>query len=161
MKEQILVYVLLGSKSDLEFGEAALEILKAWDVPAKLWIASAHRSPQWLLELLKAGEKEGVRVYIAAAGAAAHLPGVVAAHVRQPVIGVPLPGGPWAGIESLLSIVPMPSGVPVAAMGLGKTGMKNAAYLAVRILALEDKRLARQLIDFHKTQENEVRLANQ
>ncbi|MEK6544493.1 MAG: 5-(carboxyamino)imidazole ribonucleotide mutase [Elusimicrobiota bacterium] len=155
-----LVYIVLGSKSDAEYALAATDVLTAFGVKAKVFVASAHRSPKYLTRVLGAGRKEGVQVYITAAGMAAALSGVVASQVLEPVIGVPLDAGALDGMDALLSIVQMPPGVPVATMGLGKAGMKNAAYLAVRILALCDARLAAKLKAHHVKQEEDIERAN-
>ena len=155
------VYVILGSKSDAEYGQAAVKILEGFSISVKLWFASAHRSPEWLDEVLRKGEKEGVTVYICAAGGAAHLPGVVASKVSQPVIGVGIPAKYLNGFDSLLSLVQMPSGIPVAVAGLGETGMKNSAYFAAQILAVRDKRLTQALKNFRQKQAEDVKIANQ
>lgn len=155
-----LVYIILGSKSDAQYAAAATEVLTAFGIGSKVFIASAHRSPKYLTRVLVAAKKEGAQVYITAAGMAAALPGVVASQVMEPVIGVPLDAGALAGMDALLSIVQMPPGVPVATMGLGKAGMKNAAYLAVRILALRHAALAAKLKAHHVQQEEDIERAN-
>ena len=160
-KNETAVYVILGSKSDTEYAQAAMKVLESFGVSAKLWIASAHRSPQWLEKVLRQGEAADVSIYICAAGGAAHLPGVVAARVLKPVIGVGIPTKYLGGVDSLLSIVGMPSGVPVATMSLGETGMKNAAYFALEILALGDKNLLKRLHAFREQQALEVQNTNQ
>jgi len=159
-KKNIAVYIIIGSKSDLEYGETGREILGSFGANSVLWIASAHRSPHWLGELVKAGEKSGVRLFICAAGGAAHLPGVVASLTSKPVLGVGLPARYLAGLDSLLSMVQMPSGVPVAFCGLGETGMKNAAHLALQILALEDANLALRVRMAKKKMEQENKKVN-
>ncbi|MDD4309124.1 MAG: 5-(carboxyamino)imidazole ribonucleotide mutase [Candidatus Cloacimonetes bacterium] len=134
------VRIILGSKSDIEKIAPAVEILDLFHVKHDLHISSAHRDPENTALLAKNAESEGIKVIIAAAGLAAHLPGVVAAHTCLPVIGLPLASGALNGIDSLYSIVQMPAGVPVACVAIG--GAKNAALLAVQILSLADKGLS-------------------
>lgn len=129
------VVILIGSASDLEVVGGALETLKAFGVEHTLEVTSAHRSPERTVHLVRRYENEGAEVFIAAAGKAAHLAGVVAAHTVRPVIGVPVESGGLGGLDALLSTVQMPKGIPVATMGTGKTGAVNAALLAVQILA--------------------------
>lgn len=153
--------VFFGSTSDREFGDAALGILKEYQVSAKMVVASAHRAPQWLHEAILRGEREGCRVFICAAGGAAHLPGVAASLTQKPVLGVALPAKYLGGFDSLMSLAQMPSGVPVALCGLGETGMKNAAYLAMQILALSNEKLALKLKEHRLKLEEDNRRANQ
>jgi len=135
----IRVAIFIGSDSDFEVAKGAIEIFKEFDVPFVFEVTSAHRSPERLLELIKSFEEKGAEIFIAVAGKAAHLAGVVAAHTICPVIGVPVRGSSLNGLDSLLSTVQMPKGVPVACMGLGKSGAVNAALLAIQILSLKDK----------------------
>jgi phosphoribosylaminoimidazole carboxylase PurE protein len=137
------IRIILGSKSDVEQCEAMQQILKDFGVDYDFHIASAHRNPEKTAQLAKNAEAEGVHVIIAAAGMAAHLPGVIAAHTILPVIGVPLVSGNLGGIDALLSIVQMPTGVPVATVAIG--GVKNAALLAIQILALNNPELKEKL----------------
>src|SRR5688572_21611012 len=130
-----LVAVLVGSPSDLELAEKARVVLNELGVPCDVRALSAHRTPDLLVEYVKAAEARGVEVVIACAGMAAHLAGVVAAHTLLPVIGVPIASGALQGVDALLATVQMPPGVPVATVGID--GTKNAAFLAVRILALK------------------------
>jgi len=139
------VAILMGSESDRDFLRPALEELDRYSVPWELKVLSAHRQPEELRDYLAAAQSQGVQVFLAAAGLSAALPGFVAAHVDRPVIGVPVPTGPLGGVDALLSIVQMPGGVPVAAVGLGKQAPKNAALLAVQILALADEDLRHKL----------------
>ncbi len=132
------VWVLMGSKSDWEILRETGAELDRLGIPWGFHVASAHRSPARTLELVRRGEAEGVRVFICAAGMAAHLAGVVASATTRPVIGVPLPGGLADGLDALLSTVQMPGGVPVATVAVGKAGARNAALLAAEILALSD-----------------------
>lgn len=135
------VAVLIGSDSDYKVAKEALKILEEFAISFFIEVTSAHRSPQRTLKLIKNYEEEGVEVFIAMAGKAAHLAGFVAAHTLRPVIGVPLESSVLRGLDSLLSTVQMPKGVPVATMGLGKSGASNAALLAVQILALKEDSL--------------------
>jgi 5-(carboxyamino)imidazole ribonucleotide mutase len=139
------VVVFIGSESDYEIVKDAVEILKKFEVPFALEITSAHRSPERTLRLVRQAEAEGAEVFIAVAGKAAHLAGVVASHTVRPVIGVPVESGGLGGLDALLSTVQMPRGVPVATMGTGKTGAANAALLAVEILGLKTPALRGKL----------------
>ncbi|HVP90991.1 MAG TPA: 5-(carboxyamino)imidazole ribonucleotide mutase [Terriglobales bacterium] len=141
------VMIFLGSESDFEVIEDAVRTLKDFGVPFALEVTSAHRSPERTVNLVREAEAQGAGVFIAVAGKAAHLAGVVAAHTVRPVIGVPVESAALAGMDALLSTVQMPKGVPVATMGLGKHGGANAALLAVEILALGDEGLAKKLAD--------------
>ena len=134
-----LVCVVSGSKNDEPLIQPALDLLKELDVPHEFSVISAHRNPEKLRTYAMGLKDRGVEVVIAAAGAAAHLPGVVAAWTTLPVIGVPLATSEMKGIDSLYSIVQMPAGVPVACVGLGVSGVKNAALLAAQILGLKHK----------------------
>lgn len=139
------VAVLMGSDSDLPLMQAARETLEALQIHSEWKITSAHRTPDVTHAYIEDAERRGCAVFIAAAGLAAHLAGAVAARSIKPVIGVPLDVGPLQGIDSLLSTVQMPSGIPVATVAIGATGAKNAAYLAAQILAIADKDLAARL----------------
>lgn len=146
------VMVLLGSESDLPVIEGLRKLLDRFGLPHRVEIASAHRQLDKLRRLVTAGDREGIAVYIAVAGMAAHLPGVVASLTLRPVIGVPVAAGPLAGIDALLSMAQMPGGVPVATVAIGTAGARNAAVLAARILALGDARVAAALEDFRREQ---------
>jgi 5-(carboxyamino)imidazole ribonucleotide mutase len=150
------VTVLLGSDSDFDVIEGGLDILKDFGVPFTLEVTSAHRSPERTLRLVKEAEARGTAVFIAVAGKAAHLAGVVAAHTIRPVIGVPVEGGALAGMDALFSTVQMPKGIPVAAVALGKAGGANAALLAVEILAVGDAGLREKLIAYRKKMAEKV-----
>jgi len=139
------VLMLLGSKSDIEVTRGCGELLDKFQIPYRQEISSAHRQPDKTRKLVKEAEDNGVEVIIAAAGMAAHLPGVVASLTTLPVIGVPLPGSALSGVDSLYSIVQMPAGIPVACMAVGSHGAKNAAVLAAEILALKDDSLKARL----------------
>jgi len=141
------VMIFLGSESDFEVIEDAVKTFKDFGVSFALEVSSAHRSPDRTLKLVRDAEAHGAEVFIAVAGKAAHLAGVVAAHTVRPVIGVPVESAAVAGLDALLSTVQMPKGVPVATMALGKHGGANAALLAIEILALRDERLRRKLLD--------------
>ena len=144
------VVILAGSKSDLPAMEKTMDVLKEFGVSFELHVTSAHRSPARTMNIIKDAEQKGAKVFIAAAGLAAHLAGMVAAHTDRPVIGVPMEGGPLKGMDALLSTVQMPGGVPVATMAIGSAGAKNAAYTAVRILALQNEQLAQKQRDYIK-----------
>src|SRR5438874_10741150 len=137
------VCIVMGSDSDAEVMSQACAALDELGVPYEMKVASAHRSPERTKQVVDAAEREGAAVFIAGAGMAAHLPGVVASYTTKPVIGVPLPGSPLQGLDSLLAIVQMPPGIPVATVAIG--GARNAGILAAEILALEDSPLAERL----------------
>jgi 5-(carboxyamino)imidazole ribonucleotide mutase len=137
-----IVGVILGSKSDLPLMEACTAQLEAFGIDHELKICSAHRDPEGVMTWASSARERGLKVVIAAAGGAAHLPGVVAAWTDLPVIGVPVPTEHLGGQDSLYSIVQMPAGIPVATVAIGTAGAKNAAWLAARILALTDGKLA-------------------
>jgi len=139
------VFIVMGSASDASKAEPAIAALKGFGVPFDAAVCSAHRSPKKLAALVASAEKRGCLVFIALAGKAAHLPGVVAAHTAKPVIGVPI-DTPMMGLDSLLSIAQMPPGVPVATVGVDAG--KNAALLAIQMLALSDAKLAKKLADY-------------
>ncbi len=149
MSENPRVLVLLGSRSDLGVMEETAAALRKLQIPYTMTVRSAHRTPEQTQASVLDAEARGARVVICAAGLAAHLAGVVASHTLLPVIGVPMPGGPGGGMDALLSTVQMPGGIPVATVALGKAGARNAAFLAARIIALEDADLARRLAE-HK-----------
>jgi len=135
MTEKPLVAVIMGSRSDWETMRHTADMLAQFQVPHASRIVSAHRTPDWMAEFARGAEQEGLEVIIAAAGGAAHLPGMVAAHTTLPVLGVPIESAVLRGVDSLLSIVQMPGGVPVGTLAIGKAGAINAALLAVSILA--------------------------
>jgi len=139
------VGIVLGSDSDLEIMHPALEVLQQLEIPFEVTVASAHRSPQRAVEYAQTAQQRGIKVIIAAAGWAAHLPGVLAAHTILPVIGVPISSSPIGGVDALYSIVQMPPGEPVATVGVDTP--KNAGLLAAQILALSDTQLAERLHD--------------
>lgn len=139
------VSILMGSKSDYEIMKEALGVLQSFEIKYELIISSAHRSPQRTKEYILNAEERGAKVFIAAAGMAAHLAGACAAYTTKPVLGVPMPGSHLASMDSLFATVQMPSGIPVGTLAIGKAGAINAAYLAVQILALKDASLTQKL----------------
>jgi len=144
------IAIFIGSDSDYEVIKGALEILKKFKVTFSLEVTSAHRSPERTLKLISDAEKKGAKVVIAMAGKAAHLAGFVASHTVLPVIGVPLESSSLSGLDALLSTVQMPKGVPVATMGLGKSGAANAALLAIQILSLGEPSLAEKMREYRR-----------
>ena len=154
MKPRVLI--IMGSDSDLPVMEETARILDEFAVPYTMTVASAHRTPGRTVKLVRDAEKNGVDVIIGAAGMAAHLPGVIASHTVLPVIGVPLAASPLNGMDALLSIVQMPPGIPVATVSVGKAGAKNAAILAVQILARKDPELTEKLLDHRQKMAKEV-----
>ena len=148
------VAVVMGSKSDFEAVKPALKALKKFDVPFFVRVLSAHRTPDEVHEPVNNAEKDNVGVFIAAAGKAAHLAGVIAGLSTLPVIGIPMKSSTMDGLDSLLSVVQMPSGVPVATVAIG--GSENAGILAAQILALGDKQLAQKLKDYKKEMQAKV-----
>jgi phosphoribosylaminoimidazole carboxylase PurE protein len=158
-KNKVKVLVLLGSASDREVMNRCAAVLEEFSVSYELTVSSAHRSPERTRKLVAEAAGRGVKVIIAAAGLAAHLAGVAASHTALPVIGVPMAAGPLKGIDALLSTVQMPPGVPVATVAIGDVGAKNAAYLALRILALSDPALARKLKSHQARMAREVEQA--
>lgn len=153
------VSIIMGSKSDYEIMKNCADTLEKFNVPYELIISSAHRSPERTKKYIKEAETKGAKVFIAAAGMAAHLAGALAAGTTKPVIGVPMKGGAMDGMDAMLSTVQMPSGMPVATVALGKAGAVNAAYLSMQILAITNKELAVKLqedrIVKEKTVEND------
>ncbi|MBC8555342.1 MAG: 5-(carboxyamino)imidazole ribonucleotide mutase [Candidatus Brocadiales bacterium] len=154
MKPKVLI--LMGSDSDLPVMESTAKVLKEFNIPYKMTVSSAHRTPDRTLKLIESSEKDGVQVIIAGAGAAAHLAGVIASHTTLPVIGIPIDSSPLKGIDALYSTVQMPPGIPVATMAIGKGGAKNAGIYAAQILGLKDSRIAKALKDYRKKMAAEV-----
>ena len=136
-----VVGVILGSKSDLPLMESCVKVLDELGLSHELKVCSAHRNPRGVMEWASSARGRGIKVVIAAAGGAAHLPGVVAAWTDLPVIGVPVPTQHLGGVDSLYSIVQMPAGIPVATVAIGEAGAKNAAWLAARIIGLSDSEI--------------------
>lgn len=156
MKPKVLI--LMGSDSDLPVMEAAAEMLDGFRIPYQMTVASAHRTPEKVRNIIKDAERNGVETIIAGAGMAAHLPGVIASYTVLPVIGVPLNASPLNGMDSLLSIVQMPPGIPVAAVSVGKAGAKNAAILAVQIMARKNSKLTRKLLEHREAMAKEIEI---
>jgi len=154
------VVILIGSESDYELIKDAVGILREFGISYRLEVTSAHRSPERTRSLIADSEKKGAKVFIAAAGRAAHLAGVVAGHTTAPVIGVPIESGGLGGLDALLSTVQMPKGVPVATMGLGKAGASNAAILAVQILSVRSPVLRKKLEAYKKAMAAQVESAS-
>lgn len=140
------VAVLMGSDSDLPVIQNTLDVLKKLEVPTEVKITSAHRTPDATHQYVKDADQRGCQVFIAAAGLAAHLAGTVAGLTMKPVVGIPLDAGPLKGMDSLLSTVQMPGGIPVACVAVGKAGAKNAAYLAAQMMAISDPALSDRLV---------------
>lgn len=149
-----IVGIIMGSKSDLPTMIDAADLLKEFSIPFEIKIVSAHRTPEWMFEYAKSAETRGIEVIIAGAGGAAHLPGMTASLTTLPVIGVPIESATLKGFDSLLSIVQMPNGIPVATVAIG--GAKNASILAVRILSLKYPVLKDKLKEFYKNLQNSV-----
>jgi len=155
-KNAPLVSIVMGSDSDLPAMQAAADFLKAVGIQYEVRISSAHRTPDQTAEYAKTAADRGLKIIIAGAGMSAHLAGVIAAHTNLPVIGVPMDASSLNGLDALLSTVQMPPGIPVATMGIGKAGAKNAGILAARILALENKDIAQALEKFVADMAKEV-----
>ena len=158
--EKPLVGIIMGSKSDLPILEGSFKVLKDFGVPFTARVMSAHRTPEQAAEFAASAQESGLKVIICAAGMAAHLAGVIAAHTVLPVLGIPVASEPFNGLDSLLSTVQMPPGIPVGTVTAGKAGGKNAALLAISILALSDAALQQKLIDFRKAQTAQVEAAD-
>ena len=150
------IAILMGSDSDLPIVEAIFPILDEFGINYTKNVLSAHRTPHEVMDLIKKSEQNGCKVFIAAAGMAAHLAGAIAAHSIRPVIGIPIESGGMGGIDSLLSTAMMPPGVPVATVAVGKSGAKNSAILAVQILATYNETLSNKLIDYKNNMKEEV-----
>ena len=156
MSNKPLVSILMGSRSDLPTMENCFAQLKEFDIPFEAHALSAHRTPNEVIKLAEEAKDRGIKVIIAAAGGAAHLGGVIASSTTLPVIGVPIQTSALGGMDSLLSTVQMPGGIPVATVAIGKAGAKNAAILAVQMLALSDEALAKKLEAFKQAMADQV-----
>jgi len=156
MPDKPRVAVIMGSKSDWETMRHAAETLEALGIPAETRVVSAHRTPAWMAEYAGEAEERGLMAIIAGAGGAAHLPGMVAAQTPVPVLGVPVPGHALSGLDSLLSIVQMPGGVPVATFAIGKAGAINAALFAAAMLARTDPAVREALREYREQQTKRV-----
>ena len=155
--EHIQAAIIMGSKSDYETMKEACMMLDQFQVSYEVKVVSAHRTPEYMMEYAKQAKQRGIQVIIAGAGGAAHLPGMVASLTTLPVIGVPVKSSNLNGLDSLLSIVQMPGGVPVATMAIGTAGAKNAGLFAVRMLALQDQSLAQQYQEYQARMEQQIR----
>jgi phosphoribosylamine--glycine ligase len=151
-----LVAILMGSDTDLTTMAECARVLEVYEIPYDIMVLSAHRSPEHATRFAREAERRGFKVIVAGAGGSAHLAGVMAAHSTLPVIGVPVASSPLGGFDSLLSTVQMPPGIPVATVGVGSMGAKNAGHLAAAILALGDVRLRRKVGSLRKRMEQEV-----
>jgi len=156
MEHAPLVGVVMGSKSDYEVLKPAVDLLKEFSIPCEVRVVSAHRTPDWLFGYAEQAEGRGLRVIIAGAGGAAHLPGMLAAKTLVPVLGVPVPATMLNGIDSLLSIVQMPKGVPVGTLAIGKPGAANAALFAAQMIATTDPDLRERLRSWRASRKEEV-----
>lgn len=152
-----LIGIIMGSQSDFPVLQPACELLAEFDVPYEARVVSAHRTPEWMADYARSAEARGLKVIIAAAGGAAHLPGMVASMTLLPVLGVPVPATMLQGVDSLLSIVQMPAGIPVGTLAIGKPGAMNAAILAVQILATADAGLLERLRTWRAARSQAVR----
>ena len=151
-----MIGIVMGSTSDWETMKAAAKMLEEFGVPYEAKAMSAHRTPQAVAEWASSAQKNGMKAIIAAAGGAAHLAGVVAAHTTLPVLGVPMPSKHLQGLDSLLSTVQMPKGIPVATFAIGEAGAGNAALFAIALLALSNDELKKKLEDFRRKQTESV-----
>jgi len=151
------VSIIMGSQSDLATVSEAINILKEFKVPFEAKILSAHRTPKELVKYVERASKKGTKVFITAAGMSAALAGVVAAHTILPVIGIPMETKSLKGLDSLLSTVQMPAGIPVASMAIGKAGAKNAALFSLEILGITDKKIAQKLLAYKKSMRLEIK----
>ena len=148
--------VIMGSQSDWTTMKNTVDVINSFSVPYELNIVSAHRTPDRLYEYAKLAEEKGIKIIIAGAGGAAHLPGMVASLTTLPVLGVPILSKAMKGIDSLLSIAQMPSGIPVGTLAIGQSGAKNAGFLALQILAINDQSLAKKIKNYRIKQTDSV-----
>ncbi|MBR1728613.1 MAG: 5-(carboxyamino)imidazole ribonucleotide mutase [Selenomonadaceae bacterium] len=148
------VAIVMGSDSDWSVMKPAVDLLKSFEIEFAITVASAHRTPKRVQEFVETSEKNGAKVFIAAAGCAAHLAGVIASYTTCPVIGVPISAEPFKGFDSLLATVQMPSGVPVATMAVN--GAKNSALFAAEVLAVTDENIRKKLFDYRANMEAEI-----
>ncbi len=151
------IAIIMGSQSDLETVNEGIRLLKEFKVGFEVKVLSAHRTPKELASYVGSASKKGVKVFIAAAGGAAALAGVIAAHTTLPVIGIPIETSSLKGMDSLLSTVQMPGGIPVASMAIGKAGAKNAALFALQILGISDRTVEKKLLNYRKAMAAQIR----
>ena len=161
MSDSLSVSIFMGSKSDLPIVQAASDTLKDFGISHNMFILSAHRTPEEVVKKVKESEANGVKVFIAAAGMAAHLAGAIAAQTKKPVLGIPLGGGDLDGMDSLLATVQMPKGVPVATFAIGKSGAINAAICAAQIIGTSDDEMAKKLDEYKLKMHADVIEANE
>jgi 5-(carboxyamino)imidazole ribonucleotide mutase len=154
-----LVSIIMGSQSDLETVKETIDLLKEFKTGFEVKILSAHRTPAELRQYVAAAQKKGIRIFIAAAGGAAALAGVIAAHTTLPVIAIPIESKSLQGLDSLLSTVQMPAGIPVACMSIGKAGARNAAIFALEILATTDKKMELKLMAYRSKMKEKIKSA--
>ncbi len=153
-----VISVIMGSESDYPTMFCAVKILQDFKVPFEVKIISAHRTPNRLFEFAESAKKRGIKIVIAGAGGAAHLPGMVASITTLPVLAVPIKSKVLQGVDSLLSIVQMPAGIPVGCLAIGESGAKNASLLALQILAIEDSEIAKKILNFREEQTKNVKI---
>ncbi len=151
-----MIGIIMGSKSDLPTMKKTIQILNQFQIPFEAKIISAHRTPDYMFEYAQSARERGIKVIIAGAGGAAHLPGMVAAKTTLPVIGVPIKSNALNGLDSLLSIVQMPGGIPVSTVAIGDAGAKNAGLLAAQILSIYDKEIEQKLILYRNNMSDQV-----
>ncbi len=151
------ISIIMGSQSDLETVNEAINLLKEFKAAFEIKVLSAHRTPKELAQYVENAQKNGIKVFIAAAGGAAALAGVVASHTTLPVIGIPIETKSLKGLDSLLSTVQMPAGIPVASMAIGKAGAKNAAIFALEILGVTDRKIESKLLKYKKEMKIKIR----
>lgn len=155
-KQKTVVSILMGSANDFNIMQVAIDTLKDFSIAHEVKVLSAHRTPHEVAEYIQSQEKQGCLVFIAGAGGAAHLAGVIASHTTLPVLGVPIDSSPLLGFDALLATVQMPAGVPVATLAVGKAGAKNAALLAISILSVSDMSLRQKLQQFRQEQKAKI-----
>ena len=160
MSTQTAVSIFMGSKSDLPVVQAAADTLAEFNISYNMYILSAHRTPEEVVKTIKESENNGVKVFIAAAGMAAHLAGAIAAQTIKPVLGIPFAGGDLDGMDALLATVQMPKGVPVATFAIGKSGAINAAICAAQIIGTSDDEMAKKLAEYKIKMHADVLEAN-
>ena len=155
------IYIVIGSQHDLEYAQQCAELLKEFKIDYRIFVASAHRTPEKIDEILNLTEKNHIQLIIAMAGFAAHLPGVLASRALCPVIGVPLDSSSLLGLDALFSIVQMPAGIPCASVGIGRSGAKNAAILAAEILGIHDESLRDRIKKYRDRMKESIEKVNQ
>lgn len=155
-KSEVLIGVIMGSQSDWETMQEACNVLAEFEIPFEAKVVSAHRTPHFMIEYASTAQSRGIHVIIAGAGGAAHLPGMVAACTPLPVLGVPVQSRSLQGLDSLLSIVQMPGGIPVGTLAIGASGAKNAGLLAARILAIGDSAIRKKMEEYMANQTQAV-----